>query len=76
LEKSTFKRLTQRPSSVQLWQTPAGSLTPKEVLLPVCPRLFPFKMLLFVVPLPEEAHEASYFADDARIDSFSSSSTK
>jgi len=67
LEKSTFRRLTQRPSSVQLWQTPTGTLTPKVELSPRLP--FPPGL-----PLPDEAQDASYFAEEERIANFSANS--
>jgi hypothetical protein len=51
LEKSTLRRLTQRPSPVQLWHTPAGTAPPNFVPPP---------------QLPEVAQEASYFAAPAR----------
>ena len=71
LEKRTFRRLTQRPSSVQLWQTPAGSRIPKDESHAVFP---PEDPLPLEVPLPEEAQDASYFADADRIDNFSANS--
>jgi hypothetical protein len=58
LENSTLRRLTQRPSSVQLWQTPAGRAHPKV------PRPGPSED-------PDEAQEASYFAAPARTAIFS-----
>jgi hypothetical protein len=70
LEKRTLRRLTQRPSSVQLWQTPAGQLIPKEAS--PAPFEWPENG---VFPLPEEAQDASYFAAPARIANFVPKST-
>ena len=62
----------QRPSSVQLWQIPAGSRTPKDAVPE--DTLFLGEPLPEKEPLPEEAQEASYFAVDARMDNFSARS--